>query len=264
MERPLVRHLRGEHTYVISDAGHRWACHGSADGGRETCVGSGHADLAACLAQPNALAGIIYGVTGVCHQIANRILWPADVRVDQAIGYRFSSAVYGQYGALSWHWPQLDICCQALGMERLLAEWRGRTMGVPPRTPRELEEPEVAYVIESTEKDHFVEERVAELVLLIEQHLGRDFDRRRRAAIERIRTASAQEQFDLLSAAEQGALGAEVYLQRFTALLQRTFADIDRVLGRADFERVFGGPPEDALGIIDRDAYARARGLRSS
>ena len=112
---------------------------------------------------------------------------------------------------------------------------------------------------EITEREHFAEERVAELVLLIEQHLGRDFDRRRRADIERIRTASAQEQFDVLSAAEQSAIGAEAYLERYTCLLQRTVAEIDRVLGRADFKRVFGGPPEDALGIVDRDAYARAQ-----
>lgn len=138
-------------------------------------------------------------------------------------------------------------------------------MTSPPRQrTQELDEPEAAYVTEITEREHFAAERVAELVLLIEQHLGRDFDRRRRAEIERIRTASAQEQFDLLSAAEQGAIGAEAYLERFTRLQQRTFAEIDRVPGRADFERVFGGPPEDALGIVDRDAYARAHGLNSS
>ena len=135
-------------------------------------------------------------------------------------------------------------------------------MGVPPRNPPpELEEPEAAYVIESTEKDHFVEQRVAELVLLIEQHLGRDLDPGKRAEVARIRAVSTHEQFDLLTAAEDGTIDAEVYLERFTDLLQRTFADIDRVLGRADFERVFEGPPEDALGIIARDAYARAHGL---
>jgi hypothetical protein len=150
-------------------------------------------------------------------------------------------------------------------MEHPLAERRQRSMPDPPRRPaQELDEPEAAYVTEITERDQFVEERVAELVLLIEQHLGRDFDPRRRAEVERIRTASAQAQFDPLTAAEDGALDADLYLERFTDLLSRTFADIDRVLGRADFERVFGGPPEDALGIIDRDAYARAHGLRSS
>jgi len=150
-------------------------------------------------------------------------------------------------------------------MEHLLADRRQGSMTSPPREPtQELDEPEAAYVTEITEREHFVEERVAELVLLIEQHLGGNFDRRRRSEVERIRTASAQEQFDLLTAAEQGTIGAEAYLERFTRLLQRTFADIDLVLGRADFEQVFGGPPEEALGLIDRDAYARAHGLTSS
>jgi len=110
MERPLVRHLRGEHTYVVSDAGERWSCNGRADGGREICAGSGDAALAACLARADGTAGIVYGFTGVCHQIANRILWPADVRVERAAGYSFSLVCYGHYGAHRQRWPELDVC----------------------------------------------------------------------------------------------------------------------------------------------------------
>ena len=72
---------------------------------------------------------------------------------------------------------------------------------------------------------------------------------------------SAREQYDLLTAAEGGVIAADVYLERFTDLIRRTFADIDRVLGRADFERVFGAPPDQASGILDHETYAKAHGL---
>lgn len=56
-------------------------------------------------------AGMIYGFHGVCHQIANRILYSThspDVAplVDQAEGYRFSSvwAGYGNYGTNELIW----------------------------------------------------------------------------------------------------------------------------------------------------------------
>ena len=72
---------------------------------------------------------------------------------------------------------------------------------------------------------------------------------------------SAREQYDLLTATESGEVAADLYLERFTDLIRRTFADIDRVLGRANFERVFGAPPDQASGIIDRAAYAKAHRL---
>ena len=264
MEGPLTGPLPAEHTYVVSAAGRRWPCHGGAAGGRPIGSGKGSAELAACLGGADGEAGIIYMRTGLCHQIANRILWPADLRVDQAVGYDFSFTLFGDYGRLSW--PELDVCCLAHGMDHLLAARRPRTVRgrLERRASRELQEPEAAYVTETSERDEFAAECVSDLLQLVEQRLGGDLDARRRVAIERARIASAREQFDLLTAAEDGRIGADVYLKRFTDLVQRSFAEIDRVLGRADFERVFGGPPEDALAIIDRDAYARAHGLPPS
>lgn len=66
-----------DHTYVISSDGHVWGCGGRSAGGTIICAGVGNTAKADCLAQPDSQAGIIYGSTGVCHQIANRILSPA-------------------------------------------------------------------------------------------------------------------------------------------------------------------------------------------
>ena len=42
--------------------------------------------------------GIVYGVNGVCHQIANRILYPSAQIVSHARGYWLSVSIFGTYG----------------------------------------------------------------------------------------------------------------------------------------------------------------------
>lgn len=87
------------HTYVISDKGHIWPCHGRSSGGRLICGGLGNVDEAACLAQPDTEAGIEYLNTGLCHQIANRILVPSNLTVfSGAPTLRALSFLYGVYG----------------------------------------------------------------------------------------------------------------------------------------------------------------------
>jgi hypothetical protein len=260
---PLFSNVGGEHTYVVSDEGHRWPCFGSADGGRQICTENGDLALVRCLARSDGRAGISYGWTGICHQTTNRLLWPAGILVSQAEAYKFSSTLFGHHGL--GRWRERELCRQLLGAGQVVAEGSSRAMtkrpGPPGKPARELEEPEAAYVIEPTERDHFAEDRMAALAELIDQHLGRGFDAGKRARVKQIMAVSAREQYDLLTAAESGEIAADVYLERFTALIQRTFADIDRVLGRADFERVFGAPPDQASGIVDREAYAKAHGL---
>ena len=66
-----------DHTYVTSSHGHAWGCFGRSAGGTQIGSAVGNFDQADCLSQPNAQAGIGYGSIGVCHQAANRILFPA-------------------------------------------------------------------------------------------------------------------------------------------------------------------------------------------
>jgi hypothetical protein len=112
--------LRAEHTYIESSHGHVWGCWGRSAGGRPICVGTGNTDQADCLSRPNSEAGIIYGVTGVCHQTANRILYPSAQTVSGASGYRGSIFAWGTYGRdlatgqfyspSSFPWSELHTC----------------------------------------------------------------------------------------------------------------------------------------------------------
>ncbi len=105
-----MRGLRWDHTYVQSSDGDRWPCWGRDAGGRPICSGRGDSAVADCLSQPESHAGIIYFVTGVCHQTANRILYPGGVLVSEARGYRESAYVWGTYGRRSW--PQREKCAK--------------------------------------------------------------------------------------------------------------------------------------------------------
>jgi hypothetical protein len=67
-----------DHTYVECITGKEgWSCWGGKTGGREIVRGTGSTKQANVIATSNERAGITcYGINGVCHQAANRILWP--------------------------------------------------------------------------------------------------------------------------------------------------------------------------------------------
>lgn len=102
-----------DHTYVLSDAGDVWPCFGGASGGLVICQGSGDIALARCLAGSTGEAGINYGTTGVCHQTANRILYPSGKTVSNAGGYMVSFFAYHTYGRGKWQ--ELPACLAATG-----------------------------------------------------------------------------------------------------------------------------------------------------
>lgn len=87
-----------DHTYVTSSEGHVWNCWGRSTGGQQICSGVADAGQADCLSQKNSHAGLLYGITGVCHQTANRILYPARCIVSAADNYWLTALLYGTYG----------------------------------------------------------------------------------------------------------------------------------------------------------------------
>lgn len=90
-----------DHTYVVFlHPEKRWGCFGRDKGGRQLLADKGNFNGAETAAHPNGQAGIIYGITGVCHQAANRILRGAgsSKTVKDAKGYWASYFLYGTYG----------------------------------------------------------------------------------------------------------------------------------------------------------------------
>jgi hypothetical protein len=99
-----------DHTYVTcNDPPKTWNCWGGNQGGELIGCIESSSSIAECLSKPfdpiflTDTAEIIYGVTGVCHQTANRILYP-NLTVEGAGGYSLSWALFNTYGQCH-PWP---------------------------------------------------------------------------------------------------------------------------------------------------------------
>jgi hypothetical protein len=76
--------------------------------GKKVCTGSGEVSQATCMGKPKrtthlkipSSAGVVYGINGVCHMIANRVLYHTGKTVSGAKGYWLSCSHYGTYGTL--------------------------------------------------------------------------------------------------------------------------------------------------------------------
>jgi hypothetical protein len=100
-----------DHTYVTCSGGHAWPCWGSCQDGEIVTSGTASSAQAHEISQPNSQAGIRFLVTGVCHQTANRILWPAGVTVNNIRNYGLTVFVYGHYGRDAVEWIQRQNDC---------------------------------------------------------------------------------------------------------------------------------------------------------
>ncbi len=101
---------KADHTYVSGKdqpTGYEylWPCGGAYEGGRELTTGECDGNISDCISQraidirpAGGMAGMRYGIDGVCHQAANRIMFPAGLIVDQAFGWSLSFFLYGAYG----------------------------------------------------------------------------------------------------------------------------------------------------------------------
>jgi hypothetical protein len=194
-----------------------------------------------------ARAGIVYNVTGWCHQMANRILQPAGVDVSAARGYQISKLLWGKYGldaSPDDTWPELHHCSELEVTGSLHEE------GTPFLSPSEL--PGGTLTSMPTRLDR-----------MIDEHLGDDYAHDKRARLRQLAAATEHEQEELVSAFQAERITPEQYLERFTRLTENLFAGFEGILGRADFVRLFGVVPEHALDVLDPELFRQAHGLNN-
>ena len=236
-----------DHIYVTSSEGRVWPCAGRSEGGRMIRSGSGSAWLASCLAGAHSTAGIILTVNGWCHQMANRILRPAGIDVSEARGYRFTKLFYGKYGkdvSADESWPELDHCLKLQAKPEFHEEGTPFLSGVTPPDGGPMAMP-------------------ARLDQMLDEHLGVDYAPAKRARLQQLAAGAEHEQNELVSAFQSKRITSDEYLQRFTRLTGDLFTSYEQVLGRDDFVRLFGAPPEHALDFLDPELFRQAHGSRN-
>ena len=261
----LVRNLcnrwegHWDHTYVLSSRGQRWGCFGRSQGGEEICRGPGDSSLADCLACDDSRAGIIYMVTGVCHQAANRILNPANIIVSKARGYPYSSSLFGDYGIGPW--PQYQTCL------RDQHETPSYVSG-----PSGLEEAPSAYIIDVVGLGEYSpmppltgkfrdDPRQQAFRKAIDERLGLDYDLGKRRGLLHAQSESFSDQDKLIESFQKGRLSADSYFAELTLLTRKCFSKYEKILSKDDFVKLFDFQPGEIPPPGDPELFAKAHGL---
>jgi hypothetical protein len=268
----LQMDLGTDHTYVTSSAGHVWPCWGRHAEGRRICVGDGSAAEGDCLSRGNS--GIIYGVTGLCWQTANRVLYPAGKVVDGAKGYGASLLKFGAYGT-----------------NNILAslEWSRRKSGCAPQAPapppvrRELRREKAttmpAYVeaVDTLQEQFSLMEAPASKdgredaeIDFLQQEFQQWADYKLGAhAAPTAKATEAQRSYHANAirrwrALDQELIGklisAKQYADYFHEEMNGLLKKLAGSLGEEACMKLFGTRPDEGAGIIDANVLAESRG----
>ncbi len=127
-----------DHTYVVSEENDVWECNGRFKGGKDNVSGYGDLNISRCIGKNNT--GIVYGVTGVCHQMSNRVLASVGVELEGVGGYLLSTILYGTHGIDAEEWQERKYSCGLEGvgastgaLTNVLLEKRSEVLATQPR-----------------------------------------------------------------------------------------------------------------------------------
>jgi hypothetical protein len=274
--KPAMAAPMWDHTYASTDDGKSWCCFGSDNGGKQVCSDSGDSAFADCLSAPmyhecsatiavSRFAGILYGVHGVCHQAANRVLYPAGILVTKARGYGFSLLAYGTYGNHSPTWPELQKCATihsgsggvggnigggsgghlgglAMQGDNKTAQFSRKIRSIYAQIFQPFIGGSSVGVAEVAEQ---------ELSALAEMNLGEGYDRGKISQVAKIQRHFRDVQSQLARDVEVNKLTPNDYSNQLKYLLSETASACERVLGSADYLRLFGVPPSAAAHLVN-------------
>jgi hypothetical protein len=231
-----------DHTYATSSDGYAWSCFGRDSGGTLLSYGTGDSVVADCLARPirhpHIYAGIAYGLTGVCHQAANRILYAAGITVAHAKGYRGSVFAWGEYGLGLW--PEKDQCVKKISVSAAPLPEGGR-----PHMPSET----------AKLSSNSLTPEEQEFQTLADSSLGKGYDQRKLSQVGNLRLTLRFEQGRLAQQLGNNHISRSQYINQLNELFRRTYSECEKILGPQDFEKLFGMPLSEVDNMVDRDLF---------
>lgn len=190
----------------------------------------GEVTLATCISTPNdeddhaGIAGI-YGLHGVCHQVANRVLFSTaneheePLLVDGAHGFWLSYLLYGDYGGKGDNWEQVQKNC-----------------GVVNIRPNDMELQAMTAMLRTTLGPAFAPEMIDHLKEIQNEMLGR------------------KHEFEVM--VEQKKISVEEFAVAINNLLTDFVPRLVDVIGK-DYSRiVFGVDPGDKVYLLDTEIAA--------
>jgi hypothetical protein len=282
---PTVLFARlADHTYVSCGTGGKaWSCWGGKTGGTAFVQGTGSTMRADAIAQPDERANIkCYLVNGVCHQAANRILFPAGKLVVGARGYWVSEALFGPYGRVR---GVLGLCRAPFYKHTGVSGDLPQCVSAPPGggggdlPPQPAGEAELMRYIEEVASLY---EGLARLVLadaldefdarsfqmtlfsrLVDFKLGdRVFAEAQRGALMDTRLAVEVEREKLEGLFFREEIGPGEFVAAFNELTIQFQRRIAEVLSEGDYRKLFDLSSEEPVVLGDPEIAAMAYGAR--
>ncbi|MBT9612216.1 MAG: hypothetical protein IV108_03000 [Burkholderiales bacterium] len=260
---------QADHTYVTCAGGYAWGCWGRSTGGKIICTGSGSSAQANCISLPSSTAGLIYGVTGVCHQTANRILWPAGITVRKAKGYWASVLAYGTYGSDVPAWLiRIGVCSTSTG-EIPKCSAKGRTAlsisarEAPPDAKDRalLRDIKALYLRGVSTQEH--KRRIlmkgpadlktlgSETKLVLQHRLGKAIKAADIKDIQTIQMELFSKQAQIAMHLHEGGLNGESLAQKINGAVNKMLKDCYKSLGKENYTKLLELEPGEMINIVD-------------
>ena len=269
-----------DHTYVKCSTGRAdWCCFGGKTGGSPLRHGNGSTRRADSIAGSRENGNLnCYLINGVCHQAANRILFPAGITVSGASGYNVSRSLFGTYGRTNG----LFGSCKSP-----FNQYSGVVGDLPECVPGVMEAADMSYsqgrelvgpAISQTGQDdiqgeielyeqanwEWSEELGIKLFThMIESHLGGGVAENLKNQLTRVRAATERKRVEIEEALHKEELDFKEFAGAFdklTLTFQRRTAE---VLTTDQYVKLFGLEPEHTITLADPDIISPPSSDRS-
>lgn len=235
------------YTYVRSSAGDDWGCHGGSVGGQRLCAGQGSISVAHCIDGKDD-AGIFYMQTGVCHQIADRILSSAGVNIPvHHPQVRFSHLAWGQFGRnYSWvppthRWPDRKQRCQAMRP--------GAISGSGSSSSADYSTGIRGSMTQGLSGADLPDYR-SEISSLIQAGLGHTVDEKTLSALAMMQERLQTRLGELGALLREHKISPKRYIDELDRTLIEASSTGEKLMGAEDFHKVFGELRADQLGDV--------------
>lgn len=259
-----------DHTYVKCSTGNvAWGCFGGKTGGYPLRQGNGSTKRSARIAGPNETGNLsCYLINGVCHQAANRILFPAGITVTGASGYSISRSMFGIYGRPDglfgscnspfhrYDHVQGDLPQCVTGVAEPEAMTFSRETGLARPELGQMDHNDIQGEIELYERANWEwsEELGIELfVHMVKSHLGQGISGHLETQLKNIRAETERRRMEIDKARHNEELGFLEYANAFdelTITFQHQTADM---LSTDQYVSLFDLQPGDTVTLADPD-----------
>lgn len=237
---------KADHTYVVGvdkKTGHKlvWNCGGAYEGGRELTHGEANGLTCDCISLrkediklAGGMAGIRYGIDGVCHQAANRIMYPAGLIVDKANGWKLSSKIFGTLGLRALDGKGLSLWNKILK----------RCMGIDTEIPQEFR---------LSETPDPIKEHLLELEYDLHEEAGVELSSEQSKNLSSEYFAFQESQQDLASDIEKGNITGVGFAMDMNKLISNYLDNVSKIANSPVQEKLFGQEEGKPVYLINPD-----------